>query len=332
MSFSDYLSISGIAVSVLFGIVGVYLAVRKAKYPASLTFILEQSISLLDDFAHKLPNLLVTYKDQPIERSIILISGFVANDGSLDISKEMVEVPLSCTLPDKCSWLEFKVTNTAESLNVKSEIVNNNVVEVELGLFRRNESFSFQAIAQLDESYAKTKLAEFPSKIKWKHRIASLGNVKYTQLPLPSTSSKKSRVIKKVIFSLLALFYMYSGISDVTGLGPLGQRLSIIYKIEKGNTAQFVWLVPNRDGTTQVVDINTNNKTNERLDTYVIDKKITPIWSDKRKGTKYYLVSGIAMFLAGLTMLYAPFSQDIRRYRLRKLINTQNQKKTSDGS
>ena len=66
MSFSDTLSIAGIAVSILFGLWGIYLAVRRAKYPASLTFVREQSVALLEDFAQKLPNLSVLYKDTPV--------------------------------------------------------------------------------------------------------------------------------------------------------------------------------------------------------------------------------------------------------------------------
>lgn len=59
MSLSDTLSVIAIAISVLFGVWGI-LAVRRAKYSASLTFVREQSVALLEDFARKIPHLSVS--------------------------------------------------------------------------------------------------------------------------------------------------------------------------------------------------------------------------------------------------------------------------------
>ena len=57
MSLGTVIGVIGIVVSAAFGIWGVFLALRKAKYPASLTFVREQVIGLFDDLARKLPNL-----------------------------------------------------------------------------------------------------------------------------------------------------------------------------------------------------------------------------------------------------------------------------------
>lgn len=97
MRLSDLLSVIGIGVSILFGIWGVYLAVRRARYPASLTFVREQTVALLEDFAQKIPNLSLLYKDTPVEKNVVLISGYVVNDGAMDITREMTEQPLTCT-------------------------------------------------------------------------------------------------------------------------------------------------------------------------------------------------------------------------------------------
>jgi hypothetical protein len=143
MALSDALGLAGITVSTLFGIWGIYLALRRARYPASLTFVREQSVALLDDFATKLPNLLVIYKDTPINKSVVLISGYLANDGNIDIAPEMVERPLVCQLPGACTWLEFKITTTAAALQAESNLLGPSEVEFRLGLFRRDESFAF---------------------------------------------------------------------------------------------------------------------------------------------------------------------------------------------
>lgn len=182
MTLSDILSVAGILISVLFGAWGIYLSLRRKNYPASLTFVREQTVALLDDFATRIPNLSVLYKDTPVNKSVVLLSGYLVNDGNVDITPQMTERPLSCELPGSCSWLEFKLTGAAEALSATGNIKSPQTLELNFGLFRRDEAFSFQALALVGAEYAKKKPTALADALHWSHRIAGLGAIKTTTL------------------------------------------------------------------------------------------------------------------------------------------------------
>lgn len=320
MSLSDTLSIVGLIISALFGVWGIYLALRRAKYPASLTFVREQSVALLDDFAAKLPNLAVLYKDTPINKSVVLISGYLVNDGNVDITPEMTEMPLTCSLPGTCSWLEFKVTSTATALQVHSTLVSSTDVHIGLGLFRRDESFSFQALALLDDEHAKKKPTTFADNLKWSHRIASLGAVKTTQMPEPETKAKRARILRKAFFVLSACFYMFFGFSQVTGLGPLGSIPSISYEFESGGKKTQLGLTPNRDGTTTVLNIKTQEENKVNLVEFSKTGIFVPMRTERREQQKIFVLSGIVTILMAAFLIFMAFAKDYKRYRIRRLV------------
>jgi hypothetical protein len=306
--------------------VGIYLAVRKAKYPASLTFVREQSVALLEDFAQKIPNLSVLYKDTPVEKNVVLISGYVVNDGALDITREMTEQPLTCILPVGSSWLEFKVTTCAPALHVASEFEDNQNVKLDIGLFRRDESFSFQALILLGDAHTNVTATDFAEKIIWQHRIASLGEVKTIQMPSQSKRSKTGTWVRRGIWVILAAFYFFMGISQITGAGPLGKHPSIIYQVESRGNTVAVRLIPNRDGSTTVKDVNTGTSNKVDLDSYSKTAKFTPVWSDKRDNTWTSIALGAFIFLSGVFFLFIGFINDYRRFKLRKLVAASNEK------
>jgi hypothetical protein len=172
----------GIGIGAALAIFGIYLTVRRAKYPGGLVFIRRQSIALLNSPATRLPNLKLLYKETPIGKSVLLISGYIANDGAVDIKPADVEQPLTCELPGGCVWLEFSVTASSPELAVESQLQGSNVVTLNFGQFRRDESFAFQALAQLDDEHSKKHARTFPALLKWRHRIAGVGAVKQTEI------------------------------------------------------------------------------------------------------------------------------------------------------
>lgn len=325
MSLSDTLSVMGIAISVLFGLGGIYLAVRRAKYPASLTFVREQCLALLEDFAQKIPNLSILYKDTPIGKSVVLISGYVVNDGALDITREMTEEPLTCTLPDDSFWLEFKVTTSAPALHVTSVFVDMQNAKLDFGLFRRDESFSFQALVLLGDVHAKVKATDFADKLIWRHRIASLGEVKTVQMPPQPKRSKSALWARRGAFLLMGAGYAFFGISQMTGLGPLGKQPSIIHKALNAGKTATVRLIPNKDGKTTVKDLETGLGTAVNLHSYAKTTTLIPTWTDKRDSTWVSTFFGASMLLASVMFLYSGFGNEYRRYKLRKLVAASTQ-------
>lgn len=320
MTFSDTLSIAGILISVLFGIWGIYLSLRRTKYPASLTFVREQTVALLDDFATRIPNLSVLYKDTPVDKSVVLLSGYLVNDGNVDITPQMTERPLSCELPGSCSWLEFKLTGAAEALSATGNIKSPQTLELNFGLFRRDEAFSFQALALVGAEYAKKKPTALAEALRWSHRIAGLGAIKTTTLPEPETKSKKAQLARKGTFIVMAAFYLFFGLSQATGLGPIGRAPSIAYERIEGGKTSTVRLTPNRDGTTTVTDLASGDERKWNLAEYTADATMKPIYQERREPEKIMVLTGLLTAIMSAFVVYMAFAKDYKRYRLRRVV------------
>lgn len=244
----------------------------------------------------------------------------MVNDGALDITREMTEEPLTCTLPDSSIWLEFKVTTSAPSLHVTSEILDEKNAKLNFGLFRRDESFSFQALALLGDMHANAKAADFADKLSWRHRIASLGEVKTVQMPPQPKWSKSATRVRRGGFILLGVSYAFMGISQMTGLGPLGKEPSIIYVALSEGKKATVRLVPNNDDTTTVKDTETGSSKKVNLDSYAKTTTFIPSWTDKRYSTWVNVSEGAFMLLASGVFLFLGFANEYRRYKLKKLV------------
>ena len=318
-SLSDTLSIAGILISVLFGVWGVSLSLRRAKYPASLTFVLEQTVALLDDFATRIPNLSVLYKDTPIDKSVTLLSGYLVNDGDVDITPQMTERPLSCELPGGCSWLEFKLTGVAEALCASGNIKSPQTLELNFGLFRRDEAFSFQALALVDAEYAKKQPAALAEALRWSHRIAGLGAIKTTTLD-PEIMSKKEYWISKGMLLVTIAFCIFFVISQVMELGPFRRAPFIAYERIEGGKTSTVRLTPNRDGTTTVTDLTTGDERKWNLTEYTSGATMKPIYIDRHKREKGMILLMLPFVLMTAWVVYMHFTKVYMHYRLRRVI------------
>jgi hypothetical protein len=317
LTLSDTLSVAGILISVLFGVWGIYLSLRRAKYPASLTFVREQTVALLDDFATRIPNLSVLYKDMPIDKSVVLLSGFLVNDGNVDITPQMTEQPLTCELPSGCSWLEFKLTGAAEALHADGAIKTPSRLELKFGLFRRDEAFSFQALALVSADYAKKKPTALAQALRWSHRIAGLGTIKTTTLPEPDARSKTERWIVRVVVLLAAAGYLFCGLLLATDLGRIP---SIAYeRVERGQMS-LVQLTPNRDGTTTVRNVATGSEERVNLTEYSSGASLKPVYQHRREPDRWMVPAGLLICLMSGFLVYIAFAKDYKRYRLRRMV------------
>lgn len=322
MAFSDALSIAGIAVSFLFGLWGLYFTVRRVKYPASLIFVREQSVALLEDFAQKLPNLSILYKNTPVAKSVVLISGYLVNDGALDITREMTEEALTCSLPPESIWLEFEVTTSAPSLHVTSELVDARNARLKFGLFRRDESFSFQALVQLGERHADVKATDFADTLSWRHRIASLGEVKTVQMPARPKRNKVAIWMKHGFIGVSFIIYFCIGLSQLTNLGPLGKPPSLVFNTVLDGKSSTVRLTPIKDGITTIKDVKTGISRDVDLTSYSKSTVFTPVWTDKRDSSWVSLSIGAFMVLASFVFLVTGFAPEFRRFKLTRLVSS----------
>lgn len=193
-------------------------------------------------------------------------------------------------------------------------------VQIALGLFRRDESFAFQALVLLDTNHPKKKATEFAERIRWSHRIASLGSVKTTSMPEPERRTKGQRRVRKAILTALALAYGLLGLSQITGLGPIGRQPSIAYDFETDGMKTMLRLTANRDGTTTVYDLRSGTEKKVELSEFAKTGHFIPIRTELREQDKLLTFSGIVTMLTAVMMLGSVFAKDYKRYRLRRLI------------
>jgi len=138
MNIDIFWAVLGIGVSTVFGIWGIYLAVRY-RYPGKVTMVNEQLIELFDDIGNSLPGLSVTYNNNEVSKNLVLLSAAFVNTGKLDIAPKMIEKPISISLPDGFNWLTAKIIDTSKDLNASVDIDDDGCATFSMGLFRRFE-------------------------------------------------------------------------------------------------------------------------------------------------------------------------------------------------
>ena len=321
MDLSIILGSIGVAVSGLFGIWGIYLALRKIKYPASLSFVHEQVIGLFDDVTSKLPNLAISYKDKQIESNVILINGYIANDGNKDISPHMIERDLTAVLPRKWKWLECKILSKPEELEITSNIKKNEL-SFGFGLFRRGESFSFQALIIVDIIENKKKIKSLVDKIEWSHRISDLGKINSIDLPY-----KKRSKIKILIPISAAIFYFSTAIFFV--FSDSFKQPIINHMVPIDGEYKEAKIIPKLDGTAKIKIVDSDYEEIIDFKEYVKTTKIFPVMSQQKYANYIRAIMSILMFLSSLLMLYMGLETEIKKWRVKKLIRMSNKEKVN---
>lgn len=317
MDLSNVFGIIGIVVSFLFGVWGVYLAYKNAKSKASLAFVHEQVIGLFDDVASKLPNLSIKYKDRQIDSKVLLINGYIANDGGKDISRAMVERTLSALLPEKWKWLECKILSAPEDLSVTSEITLEKELCFEFGLFRKGESFSFQALISIDDEINPKKTKALIDKIEWSHRISDLGKVSSIDLPY-----EKKSLFRYIIPITVGLIYVV--MSFFTLFSNSLERPVINYMVPVDGKYIEVKFTPELDGSAKLEAIEIEHEETVNLQQYFNTTKISPKISYQKNSQTFRLTMFVMTLFGGIFMLYMGLEKDIKKWKVRKLIAASN--------
>lgn len=330
MNVSLLLGILGVIVSVIFGLWGIYLALRKAKYPASLTFVRDQALGLFDEVTGKIPNLKISYRESEIDHSLIFVNGFIVNDGSKDISPEMVEKNLLANVPKNYEWLECVITSKSNDLIVSSKVKDSQNLEFELGLFRRNEVFSFQAIALAKDKKSIVDIEKFESKINWKHRIENLGKVKKIQIPsLPKNNWKLW--VNRIVGLTGSFLYILTGVLLLAGGDVFKLNTEIHHMVNNNGKYEEAIIKPKSNDEAVIKFIDSDKEIIVRLNEYSSENIIMPIIS-KKNGILHELfileLFILELFLigGGLFLLYLAFEKDYRKRKISKLIQPSAEK------
>lgn len=196
IDWSFWLTVVGTIATVVFGIWAILIA-KKRAYPGEITFLHDRSIRLFDDITGSLPQVTVSYKGEPVKKNLTLIKGFLVNTGTKDITKEMVETPLTFELVDGYRWLEASA-KFSSNLEERAKIINSKIVEFSLGLFRYDEFLRFEGLIEVSEG------KKWGGTIMTHHRIADTADIKWKKVP-----EKPERLIKDFRFWLIVCFLSF---------------------------------------------------------------------------------------------------------------------------
>ncbi len=191
-------SVVGIAVTVLFGILSIIVAI-KWKYPGEITFYKEDLIDLYSSVVKNMSDLKITYKETEIVENMFLIRGFIFNSGQKDIHPTSVGERLRIKLSKESLWHDAKIISSSSGVSSKLKISDNELF-FDFGLFKRKEHIYFEALVEAPKNNT------LKSKLNFQHRIADVGNVKQENL------SNFSDVLKNSTYQVLLILTIFLGL------------------------------------------------------------------------------------------------------------------------
>jgi len=149
MDLNLFLTISGIIISLAFGIIGITLTIKR-KYKGKIDLIVEKNINLYDSIVKNIEDLKVLYKNKPIEENMNLINVLLINTGAKDSSKENTERFPSISFGENSIIHNVNIISKSEQLNIENKIQNNTII-IESGLFRCNEYIYFEILVETQD-------------------------------------------------------------------------------------------------------------------------------------------------------------------------------------
>jgi hypothetical protein len=305
MSTSNILTVAGFLATVVFGIWGIFVVIRR-RYPGQLTYVKELYLGLFDSIVKNLPELAVLYNNVPVGQGLVLIKGAILNTGSKDITDLMVEQKLALALPADFRWLTAKIVGNSEDVKASLGVQGSSLI-VSTGLFRCNEFMRFQAIVEVpiraegDARRSESIEHRLDKAISITHRIADTQKV--LERELSSTGRTKRRMLRLLLGALLftAAVGVMGGSCLFTGLPT-----EMHFVVNDANSIPHeVRIQPQLNGAMTLKGVGDHFRKQTTVDDFFTRGALKPKVSPRR-GTKaitivlfLYLMFPWAMFLYG---------------------------------
>lgn len=185
MEFDSLIKIFGLIATITFGLVRIF-QINRNQNRTEITFIKNAIIPMFRNIISKIDKLAITYENKKIGENIILFKGTFLNTGNTDIDKSRVYTPLEMELNDDLNWIEFKISNCSEGLEIVPSQENKKIT---LGweLFKEAEYFTFDSMIECNSLAVTNELnrgGSLAKYLKFNQRISGLkivsedGNVK----------------------------------------------------------------------------------------------------------------------------------------------------------
>ena len=311
------LTILGVIVTIVIGIVGVKYTFKQRK-KTELTFLKNTCIYLFKAIVKNLDGIEIKYHGNKIGENLILFKGTIFNTGNVDIDESIIHKPLSLKLPANYSWIEYKIIDTSDGLEVEITREDDKLIFT-WELLKESEYFTFDSLIEFnsDEIDKKTQDQDLNEclieKISFDHRITSLKSIeKENRIPRPSPMGIFS------IFLVMMLFVICGGLYL-----SAGQFLFPKYEIYNGfsidSTLNYVKIEP--IDSTIIKLKNQNGKILEKISLPQFNKKsINRFIIYKKKIEFFNLVFGSFVALVYLIVLIGLIIFEINRRKLYKKI------------
>ncbi len=256
LNFSDWIGIIGLIVSVVGTLLGLEYF-KKRKYPGQVSFIIQDSIRLVQDIIKNFPQIRILYNNEPINEQIAFFKGSFLNSGIIDIDKPMIKKPLTILAPEGCRWISAQITNTSEEVECQVEIQSSNKLVFIHDLMRINEFFEFESFLEIADDL---KGKGFIDLLKVEHRITNVQKIKATGLePVLKVDNSKSLLITLsrqaiVCFLMVLSIVIFSYITRVTGLDGSPKNTTYFTYIDKNEKVHIVRALLNVNYKIQLIE------------------------------------------------------------------------------
>jgi hypothetical protein len=185
------LTILSVIVTIIIGIIGVKYTFKQRK-KTELTFLKNTCIYLFKAIVKNLDGIEIKYQGNKIGENIILFKGTIFNTGNVDIDESIIHKPLSMKLPANYSWIEYKIIDKSDGLEV-AVIKEDNKLIFNWELLKESEYFTFDSLIEFNSDEPDKKVQDqdlndcLIEKISFDHRITSLKSVaKENKIPRPT--------------------------------------------------------------------------------------------------------------------------------------------------
>lgn len=256
MTTSNILTVLGIVATVIFGVWGLVVVLRR-RYPGEISFVRDPYLGLFESIVKNLPELSVQYAGKPVSQGLVLIKGALLNSGSKDITEQMIEKRLEFHLPDNYRWVTAKIVGSSPNV-IASVSISGQVMSFSTGLFRCSEYIRFQAIVEVplaeqgEKKPTESVEEQLDKVLTIRHRIADTKSV--AVVDLPSSRLGKRRVGKTLAMSIgitllilaASLKYLFTGIPADVHFTIMGTN-SVPIEVS---------LKPRLDGTVRLKGVN----------------------------------------------------------------------------
>lgn len=201
METTTLISILGILLTVIFGIITAIEFYRHRRYPGRLTYIQLNSVNLLNRIANQFDDIRLTHRNYPIDTNLIYIKGAIANTGSIDINKHHDTNSIFVKLPEGCEWLDIKTTKTSNDLSSNITIEEPTKARLTFDILKRNEYVVFESIIKASSDIKNTGL---DSLLTFNHRYENTDKIEQQSINRNKIRRFTGRIVSYMLILVIA--------------------------------------------------------------------------------------------------------------------------------